>query len=162
MPQFIFSLSERIDTLAERLVRESLIPTFRKLHPDKSGWKLSLINVAATNMVDSAGDTHTSAGRDISKMFRTQERVLREWKVEDRDVPPEPASERLFERENNMVDAGEPDFISPGIDIRYGDDGITWESDDDAPMSSQPCGKCGAWVPHFALGAHEMYHSMPD
>ena len=145
MPQFIFSFNEPIDALAERLVREALIPTFRKLHPDKSGWKLSLINIAATNMVDSAGETQRSAGRDISKMFRSQERVLREWKVEDRDVPPGLASEGLSGRH-------EPDFISSAVDGGNSskDDGASWESDDDAPMSSQPCGVRGFRILQWA------------
>jgi DNA polymerase iota len=86
MPQFVLSFSDSIDSIAERVVREALIPTFRKLHPDKTGWKLSLINVAATNIVDVAGDKRTSAGRDIGKMFRTQESVLREWRVDDYPV----------------------------------------------------------------------------
>ena len=162
MPQFIFSLSENIDFLAERLVKEALIPTFRKLHPDKSDWKLSLINIAATNMVDSAGDTQASAGRDISKMFRSQERVLREWKVKDQDVPPDQAPEGLSGPDIDIGDADEPDFTLSAVGTGYEEDGVSWESDDDAPMSSQPCGMCGAWIPHFALSAHEMYHSMPD
>jgi DNA polymerase iota len=43
-------LDENIDALAERLVRESLFSMFRKLHPEKTGWNLSLLNVAVTNM----------------------------------------------------------------------------------------------------------------
>lgn len=147
MPQFIFSFSESVDAIAERLVQETVIPTFRKLHPEKPGWKLSLINIAATNMVDCAGETQGSAGRDISKMFRSQERVLREWRVEDRDVPP--------------ASALDPDIDMDGS-VSERDDGSSWESDDDAPMPSQPCRMCGASIPYFALKAHEMYHSMPD
>ncbi|KAL1959278.1 hypothetical protein VTO42DRAFT_2465 [Malbranchea cinnamomea] len=142
MPQFIFSFSESIDALAERLVREAVLPTFRKLHPERSGWKLSLINIAATNMVARAGETHASAGRDIGKMFRTQEHVQREWKVGHGDAPPHP-----------VADATTPDSH---------DDGVVWESDDDTPMPSQQCGACGALIPHFALKAHETYHSLPD
>ncbi|KAI9753803.1 MAG: histone acetyltransferase [Chaenotheca gracillima] len=103
MPNFIFSLSENVDALAERLVKETLLPQFRKLHPERSGWNLSLVNVAATNMVETAtvvdlgasaaggvgGGPEKGADRDIGRMFKTQERFLKEWRVEDRDMPPE-------------------------------------------------------------------------
>lgn len=168
MPQFVFALNEDVESLAERLVREALSPTFRKVHPEMSGWKLSLINVAATNMVNAAGTAKTSAGRDIGKMFRTQEHVLREWKVEDRDVPPDssliPASAMNGE---NKTDETSADLNITGSGCAFDwnnseEDGNSWESDDDSPMPSQPCRICNAFVPHFALEAHEMYHTLGD
>ncbi|KAJ6015102.1 hypothetical protein N7540_009693 [Penicillium herquei] len=82
LPTFIFH-DENVDSLAERLVQESLLMMFRKLHPEKSGWDLSLMNVAVTNMVESAGDQKQSSGRDIGKMFQQQETIRREWRVSD-------------------------------------------------------------------------------
>lgn len=76
LPPFIFNLDENIDALAERLVQESVLPTFRKLHPEKTGWNMTLVNIAVTNLVESAGDQKQSSGRDIGKMFRQQESVL--------------------------------------------------------------------------------------
>ena len=91
MPVFVFSLGDGVAALAERLVHEAAIPTFRKLYPETSGWKLSLINIAATNMIESAGVEKTSAGRHIGKMFRHQERMLQDWRVEDRHIPSPPS-----------------------------------------------------------------------
>ncbi|EKV04676.1 hypothetical protein PDIG_87610 [Penicillium digitatum PHI26] len=90
---FIFNLDENIDALAERLVRESLLSMFRKLHPEKAGWNLSLLNVAVTNMVEMAGDQKQKSGRDIGKMFRQQETTLKDWTVQE--LEPSPSDVRL-------------------------------------------------------------------
>ncbi|GME49305.1 DNA-repair protein [Neofusicoccum parvum] len=82
-----------IDSLAERLVNEALLPLFRRLHPEKSGWNLSLVNVAVTNMADSAGDAKTSSGRDIGAMFKKQNEVLNQWRVTDENVLPDPGAD---------------------------------------------------------------------
>lgn len=80
LPTFIFNLKESLESIVEKLVVEVLIPLFRRLHPEKS-WSIGLLNIAATNMVDAASDKG-GVGRDIGKMFRRQEDVLRAWKVE--------------------------------------------------------------------------------
>ena len=64
LPSFVLSLTDAIDVLADRLVNESLLPLFRKLHPQRGGWDLSLVNVAVTGMSD-RGDE----GRDIGSMM---------------------------------------------------------------------------------------------
>ncbi|KAF2141382.1 uncharacterized protein K452DRAFT_319009 [Aplosporella prunicola CBS 121167] len=69
LPSFAFNQSEDVDALAQRLVTEALIPLFRRLHPDKRGWNLSLINVAVTNMAGAAAE-----GKDIGGMFKRLER----------------------------------------------------------------------------------------
>jgi DNA polymerase iota len=129
-------LDENIDALAERLVRESLFSMFRKLHPEKTGWNLSLLNVAVTNMVESAGDQKQNSGRDIGKMFRQQETVLRDWAVR------EPES-------SDMPLPGSPEIQSQS------DDG--W--DDDEPLGNVDCPICGVSIPYFAQLAHQIYHS---
>ena len=68
LPGFVFHLEEHVDALAERLVQESVLSMFRRLHPDKS-WNLSLLNLAVTNLVESAGEQQS---RDIGKMFQQQ------------------------------------------------------------------------------------------
>ncbi|KAI1179561.1 hypothetical protein F4777DRAFT_435827 [Nemania sp. FL0916] len=86
------SPSAAIEDLAARLVTECLLPLFRRLHPTRGGWNLALLNVCATNMVmAAAGDSGSgmsggaAPGRDIGRMFRTQEDKLREWTVYDDD-----------------------------------------------------------------------------
>lgn len=144
LPPFIFSLDENIDALAERLVRESVFSMFRRLHPEKSGWNLSLINVAVTNMVESAGNQKQSSGRDIGKMFQQQETVLRDWTVQ------EPKSSSSFIGASQL-----PDPSSPEIQPQSEDD---WDDGDDEPLGVD-CPICGVSIPHFAQLAHQMYHS---
>ncbi|KAL9586823.1 MAG: hypothetical protein Q9212_000641 [Teloschistes hypoglaucus] len=90
MPSFTLSFSSSVEELSERLVQETLIPLFKKLHPGNLGWNLSLMNLCAANMVLTAASIKDSAGRDISKMFKTQDQVLKDWKVTD-DLPVAPA-----------------------------------------------------------------------
>jgi DNA polymerase iota len=82
MPNFVFSLKDSLETISGRLVIETLTSLFRKLHPEKSGWDLSLINIAATNMVDAASEKG-GTGRDIAKMFRRQDDLFKQWRVKD-------------------------------------------------------------------------------
>ena len=152
MPTFAFSLTENVHALADRLVQDSLIPCFRKLHPERSGWNLSLVNVAVTNMAETAADSKDSDGRDISRMFRRQDDVLKEWRVVDEDVAPHPTE-----------DVG--DLLEGSVDVDVCSEATpptSWESDDEAQDNMDVCGRCGVSVPSFALLAHERFHQMPD
>jgi DNA polymerase iota len=84
MPTFVFSFKEDMGTIVDKLIHETLLPLFRKLHPEKRGWNLSLVNVAATNMADAASEKG-GVGRDIGKMFKRQDEVLRQWRVEEEE-----------------------------------------------------------------------------
>lgn len=135
LPPFVFTLDENIDALAERLVQEAVLPAFRKLHPDKAGWALSLMNIAVTNLVESAGDQKQSSGRDIGKMFRQQESR----------AGPGPTSPQI------LVDPR-----GAGNDILD-----AWDETDE-PLPGIMCPQCEARIPYFAWQAHEMYHSSVD
>jgi DNA polymerase iota len=87
MPTFVFSFKEDMGTIVDKLIHETLLPLFRKLHPEKRGWNLSLVNVAATNMADAASEKG-GVGRDIGKMFKRQDEVLRQWRVEEEEEEP--------------------------------------------------------------------------
>ena len=134
MPTFVFSLTENVDSLADKLVEEALVPMFRKLHPEKSGWNLSLINVAVTNMAETAGESKDSRGRDIGRMFKTQDEVLRGFKLTEPHSLYQPTYEDV------------PDD--------------TWLSDDDSVDSIQQCPTCHATLPSFAIAAHTRYHEL--
>jgi DNA polymerase iota len=82
MPSFVFSFKDDVGAIVERLINETLLPLFRRLHPEKNGWNLSLVNVAAANMVDAASEKG-GVGRDIAKMFRQQDDVLKQWRVDE-------------------------------------------------------------------------------
>ncbi|TKA83428.1 hypothetical protein B0A55_00337 [Friedmanniomyces simplex] len=137
LPNFIFGLSESVDSLAERLVREALIGMFRKLHPEKSGWNLSLVNLAVTNMAETAGESKTAKGRDIGNMFKRQDDVLKDFQV--REVSPSPAEGS--ELETQVVTGGGWDE-----DVELGDDDL------------ECCGDCGTRMPPFAMVAHRRFH----
>ncbi|EFR03861.1 hypothetical protein MGYG_06860 [Nannizzia gypsea CBS 118893] len=154
VPQFIFSFSESVDAIAQRLVHECLVPTFKKLHPEKSGWRISLINVAVTNMVESAGSMKSSAGRDIGKMFKSQNQVHREWTVYDTDV------DTGGHLEGNDIPGGN-ELKEPAGDVTWEEEGDS-DSVNDTGTHCSECQICGASIPNFALRAHETYHSITD
>jgi DNA polymerase iota len=160
IPNFIFSLTTSIDALASKLVNETLIGMFRKLHPEKSGWNLSLVNVAVTNMAEAAEGKEGGGGgrgKDIGRMFRNQESVLKEWKVEDKDVPPSDNGGAVASADEH----GQGHSETP-INIKYTED-ETWEgSESEDEHSSFSCPLCGARIPQFAIQAHETFHGMED
>ena len=132
LPQFIFNLDEKIEAVAERLVQESLALVFRKLHPERSTWKnLSLLNVAVTNMVESAGERKSSSGRDIGNMFTglLSSSISTATTTTTTSTSTSTATASMWE-----------------------------ESDEDEPMPSETCGVCGASIPYFARAAHSRYH----
>jgi DNA polymerase iota len=147
-PSFLFNLGEGIESIAEKLVEESLVSMFRKLHPEKSFGELSLINIAVTNMVESAGDQKQSIGRDIGQMFKNQESSLRkqpEGAYSDRQHQPSQKS-------------------PPSWEVNTPLDEATWEESEDEDESplAHTCDICGAHIPAFALPAHALYHAAPD
>ena len=180
MPTWILNLNENIEDLAIRLVNEALIPSFRKLHPEKSGWNLSLVNVAATNMVETAADDKFGSGRDIGKMFRRQEDVLKPWKVEDRDIAPSdedegdigtdtafPDQEKVLsveaEAAPNAIATTTPFEPQPKIEAVSSPEDGSWESDDEYDAEvGETCAACGATMPAFAIAAHQRFHLDPD
>lgn len=174
MPGFALRLAENMDAVAERLVTEALMPLFRVLHPQRTGWDLSLLNVAVTNMVETANDDkerRAGADRDIGKMFHRQEGVLSAWKVEDRDSPPRDAPRPGGVR---VPDEPEQDSSLRGIHAEISDgpedstscsdqDSLTqtrWSGPTSEVGSGSICNRCGTLIPPFALSAHDRFHAM--
>jgi DNA polymerase iota len=174
MPSFVFSLKDDIASVIERLLCETLVPLFRRLHPEKSGWNLTLVNVAATNMMDTASEKG-GIGRDISKMFKQQDEVLRQWKVEEEEEE-EPAaaivpvqttitgdssglSPKVDYSSDIAVMVGSEDVPTPSQEVENSAVGM-WASDDEskADQDSFCCDECGASMPTFAMGAHYRWH----
>jgi DNA polymerase iota len=139
MPGFVFQLNEATSVLADKLVEEALVPMFRKLHHEKAGWNLSLINVAATNM------------------FRRQDEVLRDFKV---TVQPENVDEAPT---SYTTVTGEPSPESLGeLSAAEGESGMGWESDDSDSQLLERCDLCHSAMPAFALSAHRRYHELSN
>ena len=175
MPAIVFNLYQSVESLSEKLVSDSLIPLFHKLHPEKSGWDLSLVNLCATNMVLVANDSKQGAGRDIKRMFDRQDEVLKHWKVEDIRVPPispedhmadehnadGPGLPKAKERPDHRESAtGSEDLKHFSQDSQMED--VHWTDDEDVTAEGETCKVCGAIMPSFAVMAHMRFHDMPD
>ena len=176
MPIFVFSLAQGVDIIADKLVEETLLPLFRKLHPEKSGWNLSLVNLCATNMSPTASDARDGAGRDIGRMFQKQDDVLREWKVENVDIAPSDQDDNDQQNEIDIlgprktVDAQEQTLVLPFVgsedllDFTQESlqEDVAWDSDDNMQNLGDSCKICGAVMPSYAMLAHERFHDLPD
>lgn len=155
MPQFVFNLNESPTILGEKLVEETLVPMFRKLHHETGGWNLSLINIAATNMAETAAESKDSKGRDIAKMFRYQDAVLKDFRVleeeKEDDTHTDPAASRK-EAVASQTMVNHESLLSAEQD--------GWESEDSGTQMVERCGFCHSNVPVFALEAHRRYHEL--
>ena len=172
MPSSIFSLVQDISVLAEKLVEETLLSLFRKLHPEKSGWNLTLVNLCATNMSMAAREGKAGAGRDIGTMLKRQEDVLKDCKIVDVNAAPsynEPDHCQTEQDGVNNIKPGIPslflpdhaglgsdDALAPSQGSSFG--GETWDSEGEENYLGDRCHKCGATMPSFAMVAHERFH----
>ncbi|KAI1101907.1 DNA/RNA polymerase [Jackrogersella minutella] len=176
LPSFVLNLrDESAEAVAERLASEVLPPMFRRLNPERQGWNLALINICVANMVMVAGPDETgngaARGRDIARMFRTQEDKLKEWTVYD----PTPAhsdtttpvsayvtslvegavwveDDEFEDTERELIEEAEP--VVTALDS----DADAWEEEEE----SHRCHLCGHAIPVFAISAHERFHSIGD
>lgn len=167
MPSFVYSLVLPVEVLAEKLVNDALVPLFRQLHPEISGWDLSLVNICATNMALTAAATRGGAGRDIGRMFKRQDTVLKDWRVEDVDLPPSPKLVATIHRANSPIQR--TDLL---VEARSGSEDLhvatqesfteeEWNDEQDTPEYGYSCPTCGAVMPSFAIVAHQRFVS-PD
>lgn len=189
LPGIVFNLKDSVDSIAEKLTSDTLMPMFRRLH-DSKGWNLSLMNVCVTNMVETAGDEKACRGRDISRMFKHQEEAVKLWKVEDRDVPPdlpvvnneaevstseeasninEVALDIKREAEPSAGNDAESQVLESSKDIAMSqreidedyDDEEDWPEDSES-QDNEHCEVCGAGMPSFAMAAHRRFHGAGD
>ncbi|CAD0093092.1 unnamed protein product [Aureobasidium mustum] len=151
LPNYVLSLANPIDVIAEKLVHDTLIGMFRKLHPEKAGWNLSLVNLAVTNMAEAGGESRTANGRDIGSMFKRQETVHKEFTAYA-DEPTTPEAE--------PAQKSKPEESSISLNSSLEVDDNSWieeENEDD-----ERCGICGMPVPLFAMPAHLRFHEVKD
>ncbi|RYO78821.1 hypothetical protein DL766_008726 [Monosporascus sp. MC13-8B] len=131
LPSFALDLERPCAEVAERLVREALLPLFRRLHVGRAaGWNLALLNVCVANMVPVAGDDGgggggAAGGRNISRMFQTQGERLREWSAWDDDATTTKAT------------TASPSLCSP----RHGNGVIDGDAEDGAAANGASEGK---------------------
>lgn len=138
LPGFVFGLQDSIEPLADRLVGEAVLPLLRKFQDGRdSKWGIVLLNVCVANMVLTGTDDGTGQGRDISVMFKTQDEVLKPFRV------------------------GPP----PGNGVYQGTDrGVEeeWYPEWDDFGDGEPCSRCGYRIPYFAFVAHLRYHELGE
>lgn len=156
LPNFIFSLHDSVGVLADKLVHEFLVTMFRKLHSEKAGWDLTLVNLAVTNMAEAAGESKTANGRDIGSMFKRQEDVLKDFRVTDL------ADEITCDVETSDADRPEngahPEKIVDGsAEVEGDEDG--WDDGDGSDVATEFCSSCGSHIPSFAMVAHQRFHA---
>lgn len=160
LPNFVFLLNETVDILTEKLVKETLLGMFRRLHPEKSWWNLSLVNLAVTNMAEAASDSKTAGGRDIGNMFKRQEDVLKPFRVTEVDDP-------IYMDENSARDKSINNACTtPACQARSAfqrpdgsDNDEGWIDDSDFGVAIDFCPTCGSTMPAFAMPAHRRFHS---
>ena len=165
LPTFVFNLEDSPSAIAERLVTEALLPLFRKLHPERQGWNVSLVNVAVTNISETTADTKTSRGRDIERMFRRQYDVLDGFRVKEEDA--------LDDIKPGVDNISDDQITERFVDVRPShvdqvggskDASTVWEiASEDEPAEEEAtyyCTICASHVPDFARPAHDRYHSL--
>ncbi|KAF2724073.1 DNA/RNA polymerase [Polychaeton citri CBS 116435] len=163
LPSFVFNIGATVDALADKLVHEALLAMFHRLHPEKSGWNLSLVNVAVTNMAETAGNSKTAKGRDIGNMFRKQEDMLKDFRVTEKSPEVKAGETGMLSASycSNPDDShGDSDDNRPkGFAAMHStEDQPGWGEDETEEMGGEPCCKCGMRLPPFAMLAHERFH----
>lgn len=144
LPGFIFDVKVDIESIAERLVSEALLPLLRRLQGESGSqkWNLQLINICVANMLPIAADDKAGVGRDIAHMFRNQDEFLAPWRVV-------PDVDRVIEEEGGPEELV---FEDEDADAAEG-----WET-----TEHTMCPHCGHLTPQFALSAHLRYHEMGE
>ncbi|KAK6504854.1 hypothetical protein TWF481_006790 [Arthrobotrys musiformis] len=169
MPNFVFSLTARIEETARRLAKEALVPLFKRLHgSDTSGgskYDLALINVAAINM--GSGETGVEGG-DVAAMFKRYNEVFPEGDRERKRPFEETQGTGLLkdtvdEYHDTKADGSEEeDGQKDREDEFLSDDGFSDGAASDEGSQEVVCNKCHARLPIFAIGAHERFHKQMD
>ncbi|EFQ30079.1 impB/mucB/samB family protein [Colletotrichum graminicola M1.001] len=146
LPNFIFTLKEPPESIAERLTSNILLPSMKKFYPPGHQWNLQLMNVCVANMAASGSEARSGVGRDISVMFRKQDDVLRQWRMDTAVV------------EDDDEQWASEDDVEKEMELGEFDEGASWEDD----MVTARCPICGHCIPPFALAAHARYHDLGE
>ena len=135
---------------------------FRQLHPQQTGFNLSLVNIACTNMAETAADTKESDGRDIGRMFKKQDTVLKDFRVTDQIETAQANVEEVADTNALHQSSHLPD-ADASMDAWDEDEDEHWPSsentpDPDSTESTYECQVCQASIPNFAFVAHLRFH----
>lgn len=146
LPAFVFvtdPTETATEVTARRLVDETLLPLFIKLHPPSpTALGIGLMNVCVTNM-----DAVEAGGRDIGDMFRVRvghrEGQKEEWGGGGADGDDDGEVKEVEEEEEGEEEE--------------------WDHDDSQQEEdAERCRLCDRLVPRFAVLAHERFHSLEE
>jgi len=162
LPNFVFGFSAPKEDIVDKLVSEHLVPMFRRLNPERGGWHTGLLNICVANMARTGTSDPAGRGRDISVMFRTQDDVLRDFRVHDDDAVEHGDAGGGVGVQNGVGDTpGEPARLQQEDQDESTDGG--WEEEDESGLEeSVTCAQCGHRILGFAAGAHQRYHLLGD
>ncbi|KDN65997.1 putative impB/mucB/samB family protein [Colletotrichum sublineola] len=146
LPNFIFTLKEPPESIAERLTTDLLLPSMKKFYPPGHRWNLQLMNVCVANMVASGSEARSGVGRDISVMFRKQDDVLRQWRIDKAIV------------EDDDEQWVPEDDVEEDMELGEFNEGASWKDG----LVTARCPLCEHSIPSFALAAHARYHELGD
>ncbi|KAK3943527.1 DNA polymerase iota [Diplogelasinospora grovesii] len=168
LPGYAVSFSMPAEQIVEKLVTETLLPMFRQLNPETSGWNIGLLNVCVTNMVGA-----TNGGGNIATMFRRQEDVLREFTVYNHDDELNGNNDDYYHTHSHKPRPPPESSVAEAVTADGEEEGLPysrWEEEEDDDDneddiiggSMELCPLCGHLIPRFALSAHERFHSMNE
>lgn len=161
LPSIALNLGVSSEFLAEKLVRETLIPLFKRLHPSPQGWNLCLLNVCVTNMTEAA-NRDGKAGRDISQMFQQRVQVSKGSKDDDKGTLLSSQSnydaaidkQSIVSKTSSEINENTKSHVKSSADCN-----ASWDDSDEEIDFRETCCICGAIMPAFAMIAHERFHS---
>lgn len=164
LPTFIFHDIDH-EIIVGRLVKEALFPMFFQLNPDKAeGWNIGMINICVANMTLTATEDAAGSGRDISRMFKRQDEVLREFRVYDDGSETPSKTDQISRTGESRDNPALSHTVAVDDDLDFGDDYAS-ESESEAwgdQDGSQACPRCGHYLPVFAMAAHQRYHALEE
>ena len=158
MPSTVFNLDQNIDLLADRLVHETLIPLFRKLHPEKAGWNLSLMNICAASISPTADVAKDGTVQSISTMFKKQGSMLNQQSVPEEPTEASDDDRDALDRQGIIYSRASNNQHL--LDTKQNQD--AWIVDDEISSDGSMCDVCGAIMPPFALAAHHRFHMLSE
>ena len=161
-PPFVLSQGNPQD-LSLRLVKDVILPMFKKLHHEQ--FEISLINVAAVNIIATPYDGRHSKGQDISRMFKQQGTIPRELSIDNSNTSRN--TDVIYIASSFRKDIGVPSGGGRTVDmtenqsnnlVNYNTDAGLWSDDDLQLRLGDTCKLCGATMPDFAKEAHLRFH----
>ncbi|POS85725.1 hypothetical protein EPUL_000908 [Erysiphe pulchra] len=161
LPSIALNLGVSNEFLAEKLVHDTLIPLFKRLHPSSQGWNLCLLNVCVTNMTEVA-NRDGKTGRNISQMLQQRVQVSKESNDDNNSTLLLSQSnynvsidkQCLVSQPNSATNENTKSHSKSSIDCN-----ASWEDSDEEIDFRETCSICGAIMPAFAMIAHERFHS---